>query len=104
MSLLRPQFLLLLIVYIPLIFWYIKKYNGANPYMGISTTEAFASVGISWKEVLMHLSFVIRLLAIGALIVALCRPQTHDSVSTSQVEGTDIIIAMDISGSMTTSD
>jgi Ca-activated chloride channel family protein len=36
--------------------------------------------------------------------VALCRPQSHDRFSSSSVEGTDIALALDVSGSMTAQD
>lgn len=52
----------------------------------------------------MHLCFVLQLVAIGGLIVALCRPQTHDHRRTSRIEGTDIVLALDISGSMSAQD
>lgn len=52
----------------------------------------------------MHACFVLQLAAIGCLIVALCRPQTHDHFKQSQIEGTDIVIALDISGSMSAKD
>nr|QJR98319.1 aerotolerance protein BatA [uncultured Muribaculaceae bacterium] len=59
---------------------------------------------VSWKVVAMHVVFALQLVAIGGLIVALCRPQTHDHMRTSRIEGTDIVLALDISGSMTARD
>lgn len=44
--------------------------------------------------------FVVKLLAIGALIIILCRPQTNDRWQTSETEGTDIVVALDVSTSM----
>ena len=40
------------------------------------------------------------MLAIGCLIIILCRPQTHDSWESSKTEGTDIVLALDVSTSM----
>jgi Ca-activated chloride channel family protein len=48
----------------------------------------------------LHGLFVLRLLAIGCLIIVLARPQTRDSWRTSKTEGTDMVIALDISSSM----
>lgn len=104
MKLLYPGFLFLFLLYIPLIVWYVMKWKKSTPTLEISTTDAFLNLGTSWKIVVMHLAFVLRLLAIAAIIIALCRPQTHEGISTSQVQGTDIILAMDISGSMMTTD
>jgi Ca-activated chloride channel family protein len=104
MILKHPSFLLLFLVYIPLIAWYIWKHTHANPYLEISTTKAFDKLGTSWKLILNHALFGLRLLTIGALIVALARPQSTSSFSTSQIEGTDICLALDVSSSMTASD
>lgn len=100
----HPALLWLLLVLIPLIAWHIWKYRGANPSMGLSSTVGFDKIGLSWKVIVMHASFGLRLLAIAALIVAVARPQTTDHMRTSQVEGTDIAIALDISGSMSAQD
>ncbi len=43
---------------------------------------------------------MLRLLAIGCLIIVLARPQTRDAWRTSHTEGTDMVIALDISSSM----
>ena len=99
-----PWLFLLFLVYVPLIIWYFRKNRNSTPSMGLSTLNAFAGLGHSWKEYLMKFNFILKLLAIGFLIVALCRPQTFDSKRTSRVEGTDIILALDISGSMASKD
>lgn len=104
MMLKYPAFLWLSLLYIPLVAWYIWKHRNASPSLGISTVSPVANLPVSWKTVAMHLAFALQLLAIGALIVALARPQTHDHLRTSRIEGTDIVIALDISGSMTARD
>lgn len=100
----HPGMLWLLLILIPLIVWYILKQRNANPSMGISNADAFAKMPISWKAVMMHVLFVLQLGAISCIIVALARPQTHDSMNKSRIEGTDIVIALDISGSMSAKD
>jgi len=99
-----PAFLLLFLIYIPLIAWYVAKHRNANPSLGISSLAPLAKLPVSWKTVMLHVSFALKLIAIGGVIVALCRPQTHDSFKSSRVEGTDIVIALDISGSMSATD
>lgn len=104
MKFLNPGILWLLLVLVPLTVWYIIKHRNANASMGISTIQPFVRFGNSWKVWVMHFCFALRLIGIGALIVALARPQTHDSLKNSKVLGTDIVIAMDISGSMSATD
>lgn len=104
MMLKYPGFLFLFLIYIPLIIWYILKYRNANPYISVSSVKSLLNLPTSWKVVMMHVNFGLILISIGALIIALCRPQTHDHFRSSRVEGTDIIIALDISSSMLATD
>lgn len=99
-----PELLWLFVLYVPLIIWYIKKQRNANPSLEISSLQVFEHGGRSYKEILMHGLFVLRLLSIGLIIICLCRPQTHDSSQRSQIEGTDIVLSIDISGSMLSQD
>ncbi len=96
----HPQYLWLFLLYIPLIIWYIRKQRTAEPTLKVSTLLPFDKIGTSWKVYLKHAMFALRLLAIGCLIIILCRPQTYDRWSTSETEGTDIVIALDVSTSM----
>ena len=100
----HPGLLFLFLLYIPLIAWYIWKHRSANPSMGVSTVAPVAKMPVSWKVIAMHFCFALQLAAIGAIIVALARPQTHDHFRTSRIEGTDIVLALDISGSMNARD
>ena len=52
----------------------------------------------------MRLCFVLKLAALSCLIIILCRPQTYDKWSMSDTEGTDIVMAIDISASMLSRD
>jgi Ca-activated chloride channel homolog len=70
-----------------LIWWYIKKYNRKQATIKVSSAQAF-TVSTA-KNRFRHLPFILRLLAISCLILAL-----------AQGEGIDIILCMDVSGSM----
>lgn len=96
----KTELLWLFLIYIPLIIWYIKKHRHAESFVQISSLDAFDKMPVSYKVYLRHFMFIVKLLAIGCLIIILCRPQTHDSWESSKTEGTDIIIAMDVSTSM----
>lgn len=100
MQLAYPKILWLFLAYIPLIAWYIFKQRNSYPAMKISSLSPFAKLPRSFKASCRHLLFVLQLLALGCIIVALARPQTHDHWRKSSVDGTDIVLAMDISGSM----
>lgn len=96
----HPSYLWLLLLLLPCIGWYIWRHRTDFPSMSLSTTAQFAKLPISVKEILLHAMFALRLLCIAALIVILARPQTRDNWSTSRTEGTDIVLALDISTSM----
>lgn len=96
----NPQYFWLFLIFIPLTVWYILRQRNANPTLGVSTLSPFASSRMPLRAVLRHSIFVLRLAAIGTLIVILARPQMKDSWHTSSTEGTDIVIALDVSSSM----
>ncbi len=100
----NPHLLWLLLILIPIIAWYVLKQKKNHASMLVTSLSPFAILSTSWKVWLMHLMFVFRLLAVACLIVILSRPQTHDRWSTSETEGTDIVMALDISTSMLAQD
>ncbi len=100
MQLAYPQYLWLFLLFIPLIIWYIKKNSIINPTLQFSTISPFKLLPNSYKEYLRHFLFVLRLSAIGCIIIVLARPQIKDHWRSSSVDGTDIVISMDISSSM----
>lgn len=100
MQLAHPQYLWLLLLLVPLIAWYIWKHRSLHPAMQMSTTAPFARLGRPFRAWLRHLLFLLQMAVIACVIVILARPQTRDSWNTSSVEGTDIVLALDISTSM----
>lgn len=96
----NPGFLFLLLVIPALIAWYFYRRRNVVADMRISTAEGFAGVGKNLKFYVLHGLYVLRLLAIALLIIALARPQTSLSRQDVSVEGIDLVIALDVSGSM----
>lgn len=96
----HPHFLWLLLLLIPLAVWYVLKQRNSHATFSLSTTEAFSRMPRSWKQYLRYGLFVLRLAAIACLIIVLARPQKRDSWRTSSTEGTDIVLALDVSSSM----
>jgi len=70
----------------------------------ISTLRGFAQAPISKKVYLRHLLFAFRVLSIVFVIAVLARPQSSNSFRDEKVEGIDIMMALDISGSMMAED
>jgi Ca-activated chloride channel family protein len=96
----HPHYLWLLLVLIPLAVWYVLRQRNSAPSLAVSTTLPYAKLPRSYKQYLRHILFALRMAVIACIIVILARPQTRDSWRTSTTEGTDIVLALDISSSM----
>lgn len=81
-----------------LAWWYIKKNTAQQTSLTVSSTQSFTVK--SWKNRFRHLPFILRLLALSCLIVALARPQKRNDDQRTEGEGIDIVLCMDVSGSM----
>ena len=88
----------LLLVVPLLIIWYIKRYNRGQA--ALTTSSVYSFTVSSWKNKFRHLPFVFRLLALIAIIFALARPQKRNDQQRTEGEGIDIVLCMDVSGSM----
>lgn len=98
----QPWVFLLLLLVPVLIWWYASKNNQLQ---GAITISDISAKGLSsWKTVLRHLPFVCRLLAIVFVITAIARPQTMFEEQNAEGEGVDIVLCIDVSGSMTAQD
>lgn len=74
--------------------------QGGGATMRISTVDGVRRVPRSIKYYLRHLPIVLRSLAIVLIAVALARPQSAQHNSNSTTEGIDIVMSLDVSGSM----
>lgn len=101
----NPTYLYLLLLLLPMVGWYIYKLRKSQASLQVSTSAPFRTAGaVSWRVHLRHVPFLLRLLAVAALIVVLARPQSTNSWQNSSTEGIDIMLAMDISSSMLAQD
>ena len=98
----QPGFFTLLIILPVLAVWYSKTVNTRSGAVRFSTTAA-KGLG-SWKTTFRHLPFISRLLCIALLIGALAHPQTRNDQQHTEGRGIDIMLCIDVSGSMTSQD
>lgn len=99
-----PHFLFILIVIPLLVLWYIFRNNKQQAYIRFSDTGFFDKLPRTWKSYLRHIVFALQMVALGLFIVALARPQSSSKNQTVNIEGIDIVLAMDISSSMLAAD
>ncbi|WP_159799211.1 VWA domain-containing protein [Flavobacterium sp. MK4S-17] len=101
---LHPGFFWLFLLLPLAIGWYVWKRKQQTATLKISTLNGFKARP-SVLSKLKPLLFVLRLLALSAIIVAMARPRTVDVNSkTKTTRGIDIVMAMDVSGSMLAKD
>ncbi len=94
-----------LLVLIPLlILRYVFKFNKLQGNINYSSFYLLKNITQTYKAKFQHSLFVLRMLALTGLIVALARPQSSNSWKTSQTEGIDIVISLDVSLSMLAKD
>ncbi len=101
---LNPEFFWLFLLIPVAIAWLLWKRNHQEPTLKISSLKGFQSSS-SFLAKLKPLLMVMRLLALSSLIVAMARPRTVDvSNKTKTTKGIDIVMAVDVSGSMLAKD
>jgi Ca-activated chloride channel family protein len=85
-----------------MIWWYSAKTRKNSAVLNVSAVPSF--IGSSAKIRLRHLPFILRLLAVSSLIIALAQPQKRNDEKFTQGDGIDIVLCMDVSGSMLSRD
>ncbi len=99
-----PWLLLLLAIIPAMLFWYWKVGKAKQPSITYSSLKIFGGIPLSLKEKLRHVPIALRSISVGLLVIALARPQSFSSGQNVTTEGIDIVIALDISGSMISED
>jgi Ca-activated chloride channel family protein len=100
----NPELLWLGLVLIPMIAYYVFLQGKSRVEFKYSSVASSQGAEANIKAKLIHLPFVLRMLAVSLLIVVLARPQSTSSWQDVTTEGIDIVMAIDISGSMQAED
>jgi Ca-activated chloride channel homolog len=96
----NPQFFWLFLLLPLLLVWHIFKTNKQTAELRISNIKGFKTTG-NWLAKLRPFLFLLRLLALSAMIVAMARPRNVDeSTKIKTTSGIDIVMAIDVSASM----
>ena len=98
----NPDFLYALSLVLLLWIWYYFRQREQAAQLQISSLKGITQN--SWKAKGRHLLFLFRSIALAILIIAFARPQSTLSWEDMTTEGIDIVISMDISGSMLAQD
>jgi Ca-activated chloride channel family protein len=96
----QPAFLYFLIIIPLMIGFYILKQQKAVASLSVPGSQQFKKSAKTFRHIIRHFIFGFRTVAILMLIIVLARPQKTDNFQDVSTEGIDIILALDISGSM----
>lgn len=96
----EPAFLYLLLLAPAMIAFYVLKQHKASASLSMPGLQPFRKVGLTFRNYLRHVLFALRTLAFIFLVIVLARPQATNRFQDVSTEGIDIMLTMDISGSM----
>ncbi len=102
MTFAHPYFLLLLLL-LPVLAWLKGKYGQQAAFL-YSSVQLVRNVSHVHRTSAGRILLALRWLALGLLIVGLARPQFTESETSVKASGIDIVIALDLSGSMAAED
>jgi len=97
----------LLLLLLPLLFWFRSRRDMGKrfaPVLNYSDTRLIAGLPVGWRVRLRRLPDLVRLLAWVVLLIALARPQSGRARELIRGQGIDIVLALDISNSMSSPD
>lgn len=100
----NKEWLWALLIVPVLLGWYIIRYSNSRALISMPSLNFFKDSKTSLKEILSHSLVGLKLLSLSLLILAMTRPQSSSSWQDVSTEGIDIVLALDISGSMLAED
>ncbi len=100
----HPYFFALLLLVPAMIWWQNRGRKNINPALRLTTLGGIAALPQGARARFRPLLFVLRIAAIVAVIIALARPQSSNTTVNNDTEGIDLVLCMDISGSMLAED
>lgn len=100
----NPEYLYLLLLLIPLIAWYSVKLSKTQASFKLASTQAFKNAKPSMRVYMRHFPFVLRMISLALIIIVIARPQAVNSWEETESQGIDIVLALDVSGSMLAQD
>jgi Ca-activated chloride channel homolog len=100
MRLKDPWLLLFLLVWIPMVWVYLRRERRSRAAVRFSDISVVKKIPPSFLHKARHLLFGLRMAGFGLLVVALARPQLGRSDSEVNTEGIDIMLILDVSETM----
>lgn len=96
----NPRILWLLLLLVPLAAYYVYRAIQGGAAIKISSVEGLKGAPRTVRYYIRHVPFALRCAALTLIVIAMARPQSAEHNSRTTAEGIDIVLAIDISGSM----
>ena len=104
LSFAHPVFFALLLLIPFMIWWQQRSKKEDNPALRLTTLSGLNPAHAGGKARFRPVLFVLRIITLVALTIALARPQSSNTTENIDSEGIDIVLAIDVSGSMVAED
>jgi len=92
---------LLLLVPLSILIYVWREIKGRHPYLTVSNITPWKTGKDGWlKKIARHFPFVLRCIALAALVLAIARPRSASELEKVSTEGIDIVLSIDVSTSM----
>ena len=100
MRLANPLWLWALLLVVPAVILYLWRERRGQPVITVSSLARFVPASTGVRVRLRHLLFALQLAALCLWVVAMARPQAGSHVRQIDINALDIVLCLDISGSM----
>ena len=104
LSFAHPYFFALLLLIPFMIWWQLRKKKNDSPVLRLTTLSGIQKVKPTGKVRFRPALFVLRVVALVMLTISLARPQSSNTTENIDTEGIDIVMCIDVSGSMLSED
>jgi len=100
----NPQYFYLLLIIPAFVVWYWFRHNQNSAQLTYSGLNRLKGAPKTLRQYLLHLPFILKMIILALLIIAMARPQSTAKQQNVSVKGIDIVMALDVSGSMLAQD
>ncbi|MCF8450679.1 MAG: VWA domain-containing protein [Taibaiella sp.] len=100
----QPLFFALLLLIPFMVWWQLRRKKEDNPALRLTTLGGLNPAQAGGRARFRPLLFVLRIICLTALVIALARPQSTNTTENVDSDGIDIVLSIDVSGSMLAED
>ena len=100
----HPYFFALLLIVAAMVWWQTQRRKNSNPSLRLTSISGLPFSQPGFKARYRPALFVLRVIGLVSLVIALARPQSTNTTTNNDTEGIDMVLGVDVSGSMLAED